>query len=76
MMDYGGFIPTAQDFLERIEFADWMNNGRGEPPRSAQKAMRFQVDKRKVVLDTIPNNKTEVFLDGNRQDPMPDTREE
>ena len=30
--DYGGrFIPTAQDFLQDIEYRDWMN-GHGVPP--------------------------------------------
>jgi hypothetical protein len=33
--DYGGrFIPTAQDFFDGMEYAEWMNNGRGDkmPP--------------------------------------------
>lgn len=30
--DYGGkFIPTAQDFLQEIEYKDWMQNGKGVP---------------------------------------------
>jgi hypothetical protein len=31
MEDYGGFIPTAQDFLQEIEWQEWMNNGKGVP---------------------------------------------
>lgn len=35
--DYGGrFIPTPQDFLEKMEFEDWMQNGKGVPPSSAK----------------------------------------
>lgn len=33
--DFGGkFIPSAQDYLENIPYADWMQNGRGNPPPS------------------------------------------
>lgn len=36
--DYGGrFIPSAQDFLQEIEFKEWMNNGRGGTPDSFKK---------------------------------------
>lgn len=34
--DYGGFIPSAQDFLQEIEFKPWMNNGKGVPPSMAK----------------------------------------
>lgn len=35
--DYGGrFIPTAQDFLQEIEYREWMN-GRGGVPPSREK---------------------------------------
>jgi hypothetical protein len=35
--DFGNkYIPTAQDFLQEIHFADWMNNGRGNPPSCAK----------------------------------------
>lgn len=36
--DFGGkFIPTAQDYIENMEFRDWMNNGAGEElPASAK----------------------------------------
>ena len=31
--DFGGkFIPTAQDYLQEIEYKDWMQNGNGYPP--------------------------------------------
>lgn len=35
--DFGmRFIPSAQDFLQEIEYQDWMNNGRGAPPSMAK----------------------------------------
>jgi hypothetical protein len=35
--DFGGkFIPTAQDYIEQMSFADWMNNGKGHPPSYAK----------------------------------------
>ena len=35
--DFGGkFIPTAQDYLQEIEWHPWMDNGRGTPPSSAK----------------------------------------
>jgi hypothetical protein len=34
--DFGmKFIPTAQDYLQEIEWKDWMNNGKGSPPSFA-----------------------------------------
>ena len=31
--DFGmRFIPTAQDYLQEIEFQSWMNNGKSSPP--------------------------------------------
>lgn len=39
--DFGmKFIPTAQDYLQEVEFKDWMQNGRGEPPSNALIAKR------------------------------------
>jgi hypothetical protein len=30
--DYRGkFIPSGQDWIQHVEYADWMNNGNGEP---------------------------------------------
>jgi hypothetical protein len=34
--DFGGFIPSAQDYLQEMEFVPWMNNGRGLPPSCAK----------------------------------------
>ena len=30
------FIPTAQDYLQEMEYKDWMNNGAGSPPSYAK----------------------------------------
>ncbi len=38
MEDFGGFIPTLQDFLCEMEYKPWMN-GQGEPP-SRSKCMK------------------------------------
>ena len=43
--DYQGrFIPSAQDFLEKIPFEIWMDNGRIDCPPSAK-----ELEKRRVV---------------------------
>jgi hypothetical protein len=34
--DFGGFIPSAQDFLQEMEFLPWMSNGKGLPPSCAR----------------------------------------
>lgn len=42
--DFGGkFIPTAQDYLQEMEFKEWMNNGKGNPPSHAK------IEKRKTT---------------------------
>lgn len=44
----GRFIPTAQDFLQEMEFKDWMNNGiKGVPPS-------FQKIEKKKKVTKIP----------------------
>lgn len=47
--DFGmRFIPSAQDYLQEIEFKDWMNNGTtGKPPSHAK------VFERKKLLKKI-----------------------
>lgn len=30
--DFGGFIPTAQDYAMAMKLEPWMNNGREKPP--------------------------------------------
>ena len=43
MEDYGmRFIPSAQDFLEHIEFQEWMQSGKGAPPNSFQRIEQGQ----------------------------------
>lgn len=47
--DYGmKFIPTAQDYIENMEFKDWMNNGRSGCPSSYS---RIEKNKRVTVLN-------------------------
>jgi hypothetical protein len=43
--DYGGFIPTAQDFLQEIEWQSWMNNGKDKPPSHKKLFQRNHVTK-------------------------------
>lgn len=47
--DFRGFIPTAQDFLQEIEFKPWMDNGKGEPPCSSTKY--FRAKKKPIVIE-------------------------
>lgn len=48
--DYGGrFIPSPQDWLQEIEFKDWMQNGRGTPPPSCAKLLRDKLPNVKVL---------------------------
>jgi hypothetical protein len=44
--DFGmKYIPTAQDYLQEIEFKDWMNNGMGTFPESARKLREHALQK-------------------------------
>jgi hypothetical protein len=38
-----GFLPSAQEWLEEMRYADWLSNGLGDPPPSA----RLVADRRK-----------------------------
>ena len=46
--DFGNrFIPSAQDYLQEIEFKDWMNNGvKGVPPSHAKVVARKKIVKK------------------------------
>jgi hypothetical protein len=39
------FIPTAQDFIENMEFKDWMQNGAGGAPSSHRKVIDARKNK-------------------------------
>ncbi len=42
--DYGNrFIPSAQDFLQEMEYTEWMTSGKGSPPSFAKVASRKTV---------------------------------
>lgn len=48
--DFGGaFIPSAQDYLEKMPLEDWMNNGHGTPPSFAKIAEKHR--KKFTVVD-------------------------
>jgi len=42
--DYANrYIPTAQDFLDNMDFQDWMNNGKGKPPSHASLTKKREI---------------------------------
>jgi hypothetical protein len=50
--DFGGYIPTAQDFLQFMDFEDWMNNGKtGFPPSQAKIAGKGSRQIRRITFD-------------------------
>jgi len=44
------FIPSAQDFLQEMDFLPWMQNGMGEPPISHKKLTGEEPLKKKKTL--------------------------
>jgi len=49
--DFGGkFIPTAQDYVESMEFAMWMQNGRGIPPSHKKVAALYKEPKNRTLI--------------------------
>ncbi len=56
------FIPTAQDYLQEIEFKDWMQNGNGLPP-SFQKMTSGEKTIRNIPLK-------ETTYDGSKMKPF------
>ena len=50
--DFGGrFIPTAQDYLEHMNFEDWMQNGTRGVPSSFKKIDENRKTKIKLITD-------------------------
>jgi len=48
--DFGGrFIPTAQDYLQEMEFMEWMLAGKGKPPPSLAKLNMDKTTTRKII---------------------------
>lgn len=49
--DFGGkYIPTASDYLEGMEFADWMNNGvKGAPSSHRKLAKENKLTKKRAI---------------------------
>jgi hypothetical protein len=58
--DFGNrFIPTAQDYLENIEYKEWMGNGHGHP-NSFKKIVEKRVKKEELKPIIKPE---EIFYD-------------
>lgn len=55
--DFGGrFIPTPQDYLEKLPYEEWMNNGKGASPPSCRglaeaKQVHARIKKPRHLLD-------------------------
>jgi hypothetical protein len=49
----GRFIPTAQDYLQEMDFQDWMQNGQGLPPSAKKLDKKPHVKKKELLLDSI-----------------------
>lgn len=57
--DYRGkFIPSAQDFLQCMEYHDWMNNGESGHPSSCPAP--------KTPMQAVPNHLGDIFGDWNK----------
>ena len=51
LSDFGWkFIPTLQDWAENLNWKDWMNNGRGDPPNSAKSILEANSNQ-KIMKD-------------------------
>lgn len=51
--DYGGrFIPSAQDFLQEIEYKPWMQNGNGVP--SSFEKVEAKKHQRVIIHTVVP----------------------
>lgn len=58
--DFGNrFIPTAQDYVEHMDYKDWMGNGKGVPSSHA----RIVENRKKEQLITQEPKLEEIFFD-------------
>lgn len=49
--DFGGrFIPSAQDYLQEMEYKEWMTSGRGESPASVNKIEKRRTEKVRTLV--------------------------
>jgi len=48
VQDFGGFIPSLQDYADLMDIPEWLNNGHGRPPSHA-KIVKGQSPKYLVV---------------------------
>ncbi|MEL6182439.1 MAG: hypothetical protein AAFS10_26015 [Myxococcota bacterium] len=51
--DFGGFIPTAQDWIQAMDYQKWMSNGRTHHPPSVE---RIERDKRIEQIVSFEDN--------------------
>jgi hypothetical protein len=51
--DFGGFIPTAQDWIQAMDYQAWMSNGRANTPPSME---RIERDKRVEMVVRFDND--------------------
>lgn len=69
----GKFIPSAQDYLQEMEFIDWMQNGAGENPKGAVPPSFKKIaekDKRKIQDALQPRHSpADMVVDGSRDLP-------
>jgi len=69
--DFGGrFIPTPQDYLEGMEYKDWMSNGKTGTPSSHKKIT--EKEQFKKILEMPAPDKKEITYDGSFKDRLID----
>ena len=55
--DFNGFIPSASDYLDCMNVADWMMNGKGAPPSHAL------ILKQRKVKETVEQPHNHIHID-------------
>jgi hypothetical protein len=54
------FIPSAQDYLQEMEFKDWMLNGKTGTPSSYERLLPKKPVREEILTPDIPN----MLIDG------------
>ena len=55
--DFNGFIPSASDYLDCMNVADWMMNGKGSPPSHAL------ILKQRKTKETVEQTQKQIHVD-------------